>query len=571
MNGYREVYHSTVRLAMTSTPLSTPAPAHSVEPPTEPSEPRVSARTEPHDPAEMRRRRRRLFVVSAVVLTTVVLATSLLAGMVSLFGRSKPSGQSLVLFTVARRELPIKVIERGTVESQKNVQVVCGVDDIDGDGINGTTILWIVENGSFVHEGDLVVELDTASHIDRLESQVLKAIYARGQFQARTLDYENRKTINETIQANAELALKMAKLELLQYEDEQGGTFQMALQNVDLSIQQQATRRQIDERNLAGTEQLHELGYKSKGDLAQAKLRAMRARSAVKREESRRLELMNYSYARSKLRLEGAVATAERALQQVKLNNDAALAQAKVWLKMAELGKTWHEARLAGYQVQLKKCKLYAPQDGMVAYHVESSGWGRTSTVAEGVAVRNRQIIMSIPDLRYIQIKTSVHETVVDRVKAGMPAKVHIDAFPDRRYDATVDSVDVLPDPGGWLNSDTKVYETIVTIAQEVDLIKPGMTAVVEIHITDLHDVLCVPIQAIVQRGPEASCFVAERGRVTRCPVKLGIATDSFVEIRAGLASGDQVVLNLDAIADAESSRRDIAPDRENTESYSLE
>ena len=41
----------------------------------------------------------------------------------------------------------------------------------------------------------------------------------------------------------------------------------------------------------------------------------------------------------------------------------------------------------------------------------------------------------------------------------------------------------VLPDPGGWLSSDTKVYKTVVTIDEEVDQIKPGMTAVVEIHI----------------------------------------------------------------------------------------
>ncbi len=552
---------------MTTSPAASAVSSQSVEPSAEPVEPIEAARTEAHDADEMRRRRRRRW---GVALVSVLAIVGVVAGLASLFGSSSPTDVSLVYFTVTPRTLSISVTERGTVESQNNEQVICEVDDVPGDGINGTTILWMVENGSFVHKGDLVVELDTASHVERLEEQSVKTIYAQGQFTARTLDYENRKTKNETIKANAELAVKMAKLRFQQYEDEQGGTFQMAVQGIDLRIQQELARQQIGERDQLGTERLYKLGYKSKGDLAQAHLKALYAHSAVKREQARRRKLLDYDYTRSRLQLEGAVATSERTLRQVKLDNAAALAQNGVWLKMAELGKTWHEARLANYREQLTKCKIYAPQDGMIAYHVESNGWGRSSTVAEGTAVRNRQAIMSIPDLRHIMVKTSVHETVVDRVSAGMPATVWIDAFPDRKYDAVVDSVDVLPDPGSWLSSDTKAYETIVTIDQEVDQIKPGMTAVVEIFITDLHDVLCVPIQAVVQRGEEAFCFVAKNGQVTRCSVKTGSTTDTFVEIRAGLAAGDLVVLNPDAAGDDAEHLRRIAPDKENTESYSI-
>ena len=49
--------------------------------------------------------------------------------------------------------------------------------------------------------------------------------------------------------------------------------------------------------------------------------------------------------------------------------------------------------------------------------------------------------------------------------------------------------VAVLPDQGGWLSSDTKVYQTVVTIDEDVEQLKPGMTAVVDIHVAQLDDV----------------------------------------------------------------------------------
>jgi HlyD family secretion protein len=246
--------------------------------------------------------------------------------------------------------------------------------------------------------------------------------------------------------------------------------------------------------------------------------------------------------------LQGALESAKRNLIQVQRNNEAALAQQKVWLKMAEMGKVWHEARLARYREQLGKCKIYAPQSGMVAYYVEPNHHGHSSTIEEGMAVRYHQPILSIPDLSCMQVQTAVHESVIDTVKAGMPASVRLDAFHGRHYDATVKSVDVLPDPGGWLSSDIKVYKTIVTIDQEVENVKPGMTAVVEIDIARLHDVICIPIQAILQRGGETWCYAARNRRVAKCPIKTGRTNDKLVEIVSGLSPGDRVVVNPSTI-----------------------
>jgi RND family efflux transporter MFP subunit len=206
------------------------------------------------------------------------------------------------------------------------------------------------------------------------------------------------------------------------------------------------------------------------------------------------------------------------------------------------------EERLVRYTEQIDKCKITAPQDGMVAYAVADRYYGEE--IREGASLRPRQKILSLPSLSQMQVKTSVHESVLDQVKPELSASVRVDAFPERLYRGTVKSVAVLPDQGGWYGSDTKVYQTIVTIDEPVERLKPGMTAVVEIHVDRLNDVVTVPVQAIVQVGKETACYVAGQTAPERRPIKLGRTNDKAVQILDGILAGDRVVLNPMAIAE---------------------
>ena len=138
-----------------------------------------------------------------------------------------------------------------------------------------------------------------------------------------------------------------------------------------------------------------------------------------------------------------------------------------------------------------------------------------------------------------------------------MKAVIRVDAFSDRSYHGKVKSVAVLPDQGGWLASDTKVYKTIVTIDEEVTQLKPGMTAVVEIDIEQLKDVLSVPIQAIVQRGSENWCYVQHRRRRWNDEhSRWARRTTSLSRSSRVLEEADVVVLNPMSLVDEQRWRR---------------
>ena len=94
------------------------------------------------------------------------------------------------------------------------------------------------------------------------------------------------------------------------------------------------------------------------------------------------------------------------------------------------------------------------------------------------------------------------------------------------------------------------MYETVVTIDDEVEQLKPGMTAMVEIHIDKVEDVLTVPVQAVQQKEKETFLYVERGGRVERQDIEVGRTNDKFVEIKTGLGEGDRVVLNPLAVVE---------------------
>src|SRR5262249_18784450 len=147
---------------------------------------------------------------------------------------------------------------------------------------------------------------------------------------------------------------------------------------------------------------------------------------------------------------------------------------------------------------EIKKCKLHAPQEGLVVYYVpEQTRWGvgRQAVVAQGEMVSENQKLMQIPDLKHMFVNTKVHEALVSRVHKGQPALVRVDAIADRHLSAHVDMVANTASQQDFFAADVKVYATKVVIDEEVDGLKPGMNAEVTITIADaLEDVLTVPI-----------------------------------------------------------------------------
>jgi RND family efflux transporter MFP subunit len=513
-------------------------------------QPDVDDDVSPESPSGRRALGKKLTIGALIVVGAVVAVLSVAA---SSRDRTRFS-QALTFHKVSRGQLPIEVIVRGNLESRDSLDIKCEVEDIKGDGILGTTILWIIPNGTLVKKGELLVRLDTSHQRKRLDEQVLDTERRRAYQLQAAAKYVNQKSRNETSLANAELRVKLAELELQSFEDEEGGVFQLGLQDLEMQIQMAKADRRIKSTNLTGVEELYRLGYKSQGDVAQARLSALSAQRSLARAESSRKLKLKYEKTKERLRLQGAVDSARRNVLQVERNNEAFLQQALAAKHAADRALKKEEELLARYQHQVDGCMIHAPRDGMVVY-------GRG--IREGEAVYQRRTIIMLPNLSEMQVKTMVHESAVNDIAAGLPATVRLDTRPGIAYKGSVESVEPMPDQSDWLNSDTKRYKTIITIDEDVEDLRPGMTAVAEIHVDLLKDVALVPVEAIVQIDGDDWCYVETGGAIERRLVKLGTTNERFVQIRKGLSKGERVVLNPVAIVDeAEDRGQTISPER---------
>ncbi len=437
-------------------------------------------------------------LILAAVLGVVALATAYYA----LSSRSsKGTAGREITQKVIRGNLVIVVTEDGNVESSTNVDVKCEV-------AGGSTILWLVKDGTRVDEGDDLVRLDSSTIEDQVNSQ--KIAYAKAQ----AAMIEAEKTFS---------ASKIAVQEFIE------GNYVQQIQDAEGKITVAMENLRSAQNSMLHTDRMARKGY----------VTSLQAEAQAFAVEQAKINLSSAHTAKTVLEK----FTKPKMLVDLESKRDTAEAK----MHSEEAAFALETARLKRLQTQLEKCTVIAPHSGMVVYANESGGRPGQQTVAieEGAGVRERQSIIRLPDLAHMQVKVTVHESKVDQLRPGMRARIQIQ---DRDFQGEVASVANQPEPGNWLSGNVKKYATIVRIDGTELNLRPGMTAVVEILVADLKNVLSVPVEAVVEQGNRMYCWVKNSGTPERRPVVIGQSSSTQVEIRDGLAEGDVVLLNPRAV-----------------------
>ena len=128
------------------------------------------------------------------------------------------------------------------------------------------------------------------------------------------------------------------------------------------------------------------------------------------------------------------------------------------------------------------------------------------------------QKLFDLPDLSKMEIVALLHETIVNRIKPGMPVRVRIEALPEAgEMYGRVSKVDSMPYNGrkreGANNGNAAASEITYFLGHmELDKtipgLKPGMSAEIEILAERGPGVLAVPIEAVVREDDVDVCYV---------------------------------------------------------------
>ncbi len=386
-----------------------------------------------------------------IVGSVLFLAVAALGGWY-FFLRSAPVRADVLLHTVKREPLVVTVAEKGTLESAGNRDIVCKVRA--GSKGFASTINWVIDDGSRVKPGQLLMLLDSSALMDQRDAQRIAYETARANKVRAEKDYEIAVKQNQKDIASAESALTVANSLLKDYTGltydptraalaavgggmaslSEAGTYRQTVDDQTGQVKlAESILQQYRERS-AWADRMVKLSYMSS---AQAQAEQSKMDSAVEDLRSKRAKLTqllasNRERDLTKLTLDRDIA--QITLEQVVLSAEAKLVQFDTDLKKCILLYDQAMKTLRETNEQLDECKITAPADiepdSMVVYFKNESNRfsssGSQGLIEQGAQVKEGQKLLRIPNLRRMQVNTKVHEAMVARIRGDVRVPTHI-------------------------------------------------------------------------------------------------------------------------------------------------
>jgi HlyD family secretion protein len=231
---------------------------------------------------------------------------------------------------------------------------------------------------------------------------------------------------------------------------------------------------------------------------SRAKLNVYRAK--VKEIETTVTETSR-DYERKKALVESRVSS-EREFDVARALHDRALANLASVRADVEAGA----ADLRLQETNLAKAMIRSPINGLVLVRNVDPG----QTVASSLQA---PVLFTIAeDLRKMEAQVDVDEADVGQVREGQAAIFSVDAYPDRKFPATLRELRYASETVQGVVT----YKAILTVDNSELLLRPGMTATAEILVQQVRDALLAPNAALRFSPPAAQPAADTRSWISR-------------------------------------------------------
>jgi RND family efflux transporter MFP subunit len=186
-------------------------------------------------------------------------------------------------------------------------------------------------------------------------------------------------------------------------------------------------------------------------------------------------------------------------------------------------------ANLELAQINLRESTIISPIDGIVtAKHID-----------QGNLIAMGQRIVTVADMKTVKMIVPVAEKYAGQVAVGTHARITVDTFKDKQFDAKVYSVYPA------LDEHTHTMQVEIRLKNDELLLKPGMFARVTLITKRKEDVL-VAARDVILGGKIDKHYVytVEDGIAHKRFVQVGITEAARCEIIDGLKAGETLVVN---------------------------
>lgn len=189
------------------------------------------------------------------------------------------------------------------------------------------------------------------------------------------------------------------------------------------------------------------------------------------------------------------------------------------------------QARVDAAQATLNMAHLTAPFDGTVTQAMPAIG-DQVTTGAAG---------FRIDDLSSLLVDVQVSEVDINSVFVGQSATLSFDAILGREYHGEIVKVG----QAGETVQGVVSFTVTIELTDADELVKPGMTAAVNIVVEEVKDVVLIPNRAVRLVDGNRAVYVLKDGMPVQVQIRLGASSDTMsVLVDGDIQVGDLIILN---------------------------
>jgi len=527
-------------------------------------------------------------IISVIVVLVLGIGGGVYLARGKIFSKKNSKDPMIQTVTVRRGDITDTVSATGTIQPLVIVEV--------RSKASGAITKLYVDEGDTVKAGDLMAEIEkTYTQVDVDQAQAnLRSAQARLQQADMNIDLQKQTSDVQIKQAQENLANAKTKLvqleEQVKYEHETDARGIIDAQN-DLDMSNLRLRQaQIPRPESVKKAQLAVDQAKSSMDLAQTeydRLKALYAKQFVSKSE---LDSAQSQYESSKSQYDSALEQLKLA-QQPSSEDDIKLAQKSIdksELALTSSKQKVEEEKLRAKDIELAKSQVKDAQTSLdlanankaqIALKEKDKEAAQASLVSSQAALKsandrnddtivrapvsgtvlNRNVevgqvissslgalasagtlLFTMADLANVYVDTDVDETDIGKVKVGQSVTITVDAFPDMKFKGKVLKIS----PQGKTVQNITTFTVTSVIENPSKILKPSMNASVEILAEDVHNVLVVENEAIMDtRNGKMVTPVIDGKPGNPVSVEIGVRGWDTTEIIFGAEEGDVLAL----------------------------
>ena len=439
------------------------------------------------------------------------------------------------LYPVQRGSFDISIPTSGELSAENRINIHNKLE-------SGAVIIELVDEGSIVSKGDILLRLNDESIKNEIRNSETSVTSARDNYETALASLAISEKKRDSELAVKQLAVDLATLALMAWQE--GELVGTRLSHA-LEVQTAEKNYQRLLKKYESSLRLYEQKFLSKDELDQDEISLLNAEATLKKAKLGSTIYENYNLLIEKQQKESGLQQAKDELERATARLELELKSSRGNLVAKEDQLQRQVEHLEKRNQQLELCVVRSPESGMVVY---ASSLGERREEGEplrvGKSLHRNELVMTIPDSSKMNARVKVNEALSGLVAKGQQAVIVCDAYPDIVFSGEVLSVGILATGGGWRDPNRRDYTVEIHIdnVNQVSL-KPSMRCTAEIFVERVEDVLFVPIHSIHRNGGIVWVWAKESGGFAQREIVPSRFSESYVEISSGLEEGDAVLL----------------------------